>query len=135
MLIFQLNHLIFKLLLLFCSHCPHLINLFDHHLGNCLFNSLASVFHSLSHLESNKFGVSTTRGPIQLWHFLLELVSDKNDQSWIGDGKLKNSRILITTMMMIRLLMTIMLPNNLNEEHKVLSDDNNHDFKDEDETD
>ena len=49
-------------------------------------SSLASLG---THSELNKGGVPPTGGPIQLWQFLLELLSDKNNQhfiSWTGDG-------------------------------------------------
>ena len=52
-------------------------------------SSLASV-QSGGHSEiTNKGGVPPTGGPIQLWQFLLELLSHKNNQSfisWTGDG-------------------------------------------------
>ena len=53
-------------------------------------SSLASVQSVGGHSEiTNKGGVPPTGGPIQLWQFLLELLSHKNNQSfisWTGDG-------------------------------------------------
>ena len=53
-------------------------------------SSTNSTLASVSHSEPNKgVGVPPTGGPIQLWQFLLELLSDKNNQSfisWTGDG-------------------------------------------------
>ena len=51
-------------------------------------SSLASVQSGHSEI-TNKGGVPPTGGPIQLWQFLLELLSHKNNQSfisWTGDG-------------------------------------------------
>ena len=58
--------------------------------SRAMVSSTNSTLASVSHSEPNKgVGVPPTGGPIQLWQFLLELLSDKNNQSfisWTGDG-------------------------------------------------